>query len=168
MREAATDTDAYLASLPPADRAALQKLRAAIKAAAPEAVESISYQMPAFKYRGRDLVAYAAFKNHCSLFPMSGAVIEAHAADLAAYDTDKGTIRFRASKPLPAALVKKLVKARIAEIDARGRRDGSRPRTPPAPVATSRIRPARSSCSAVPFAPAPSRRTGATPSPRVA
>ena len=122
MRDAAKDTDSYLESLPAAERCALQKLRAAINSAAPEAVEAISYQMPAFKYRGRGLVAYAAFKHHCSLFPMSGAVIEAHAADLAVYDTDKGTIRFPASKPLPAALVRKLVRARIAEIDARGRK----------------------------------------------
>jgi uncharacterized protein YdhG (YjbR/CyaY superfamily) len=116
------DTDTYLASLPGDARMALEKVRAAIKSAAPEAVEAISYSMPAFKYRGRALVAYAAFKDHCSLFPMSSAVIEAHAADLAAHDTAKGTIRFPASKPLPAALIKKLVKARIAENEARGRK----------------------------------------------
>jgi uncharacterized protein YdhG (YjbR/CyaY superfamily) len=116
------DTDTYLASLPDDARMALEKVRAAIKSAAPEAVEAISYSMPAFKYRGRALVAYAAFKDHCSLFPMSSGVIEAHAADLVAYDTAKGTIRFPVSKPLPAALVKKLVKARIAEVEARGKK----------------------------------------------
>ena len=119
MREEARDTDAYLASLPADARAALERVRVAIRSAAPEAVEAMSYQMPAFKYRGRGLVAYAAFKRHCSFFPMSGAVIEALGADLAAYDTAKGTIRFPASKPLPAALVRKMVRARIAEIDAR-------------------------------------------------
>ncbi len=113
------DVDAYLAAVPDDARAALERLRAQIRAAAPEAVEAISYQMPAFKYRGRGLVAYAAFKRHCSLFPMSGAVIEACAAGLSAYDIDKGTIRFQASKPLPAALVRTLVRARIAEIEAR-------------------------------------------------
>jgi uncharacterized protein YdhG (YjbR/CyaY superfamily) len=114
--------EAYLTTVPDDARVALEQVRAAIKSAAPEAVEAISYKMPAFKYRGRSLVAYAAFKHHCSLFPMSGAVIEAHAADLAAYDTDKGTVRFPASKPPSAALVKKIVRARIAEIDARGKR----------------------------------------------
>ena len=121
MREAPRDTDSYLASLPAADRDALQKLRAAIKSAAPEAVEAISYQMPAFKYRGRPLAYFAAFKDHCSFFPTSFDA-EAFAADLAPYRTSKGTIQFQASKPLPAALVRKIVRARIAEIDARGKR----------------------------------------------
>lgn len=112
------NTDAYLASLEADQRAALEKVRAAVKAAAPEAVESIAYQMPAFKYRGRPLAYFAAFKNHCSFFPASGAIVEANAAALAGYDVDKGTVRFPASKPLPAALVKKLVKARIKQIEA--------------------------------------------------
>ena len=115
------DTDTYLASLREDQRAALEKLRATIKTAAPEAVETISYAMPAFKYRGRGLVAYAAFKNHCSLFPMSGAVVEANAAALANYQTDKGTIRFTPDRPLPAALVRKLIKARTGEIEARAK-----------------------------------------------
>ena len=114
-----SDADAYLAPIPADSRVALEMLRAAIKAAAPEAVETISYAMPAFKMHGRGLVSYAAFKNHCSLFPMSKAVIESNAAALANFDTDKGTIRFAPDKPLPAALVKKIVKARIAEIEAR-------------------------------------------------
>jgi uncharacterized protein YdhG (YjbR/CyaY superfamily) len=112
------DTETYLAALPTDQRAALEKVRAAIKAVAPEAVEAIAYQMPAFKYKGRPLAYFAAFRDHCSLFPASGAVIEANAAALAAYDVDKGTIRFPASKPLPAALVKKVVRARIKEIEA--------------------------------------------------
>jgi len=77
--------------------------------------ETISYQMPAFKDHGRFLVSYAAFKNHCSLFPASEAVIEALGEELKPYFSGKGTIRFHASKPLPAALVKKIVKVRIEE-----------------------------------------------------
>lgn len=112
----------YLAALPEESRAALEKLRKTIKAAAPEATETISYQMPAFKDQGRLLVSYAAFKNHCSLFPMSMGVIEAHREELEPYYATKGTIRFHADKPLPDALIEKLVKARIEENAARRRR----------------------------------------------
>ena len=119
---APTSVEDYLAALPEGSRAALEKLRTTIKAAAPEATEAISYQMPAFKDHGRSLVSYAAFKDHCSLFPMSMKVIETHREELKPYLTGKGTIRFHADKPLPAALVKKLVKARIEENAARGRR----------------------------------------------
>ncbi len=121
MREAPGDTDAYLAALPAPQRTALEKVRATIKAAAPDAVETIAYAMPAFKYKGRPLAYFAAFKDHCSFFPASGAVIEACAADLAGYRTSKGTIQFPASKPLPVSLVKKLVMTRMAEIEARKR-----------------------------------------------
>jgi uncharacterized protein YdhG (YjbR/CyaY superfamily) len=112
----------YLAALPPVTRAALEKLRQTIRAAAPDATETISYQMPAFKHQGRLLVSYAAFKDHCSLFPMSKKVIETHMDELEPYFTGKGTIRFHADSPLPAALVKKLVKERIEENTARRRR----------------------------------------------
>ncbi len=104
---------AYLRAVPPAPRAALQKLRKTIKAAAPEATEGISYGMPMFKHHGM-LVGYAAFKDHCSLF-MSTYLPKALQKALAPYQTAKGTIRFTAEKPLPAALVRKLVKARIAQ-----------------------------------------------------
>src|SRR5213080_3109566 len=104
---AATSVDGYLRALPEAQRAALEKLRKTIRAAAPEATETISYQMPAFKDHGRFLVSYAAFKDHCSLFPASKAVMEALGEELKPYFTGKGTIRFHADKPLPAALVKK-------------------------------------------------------------
>lgn len=111
----AEDVDRYLATVPEDARKALEKLRKTIRSAAPEATEGFSYGIPAFKVEGRPLVAYAALKNHCSFFPMSPAVIEAHRKELEPYDTSKGTIRFQADKPLPATLVRKLVKARIAE-----------------------------------------------------
>jgi len=104
---------AYLRAVPPAPRAALQKLRNTIKAAAPEATEVISYGMPCFKHHGM-LLCYAAFKDHCSLF-MSTYFTKTLKKELASYQTAKGTIRFTADKPLPATLVRKLVKARIAQ-----------------------------------------------------
>ncbi len=119
---APTNVEDYLATLPEESRAALEKLRKTIKAAAPEATETISYQMPAFKDHGRMLVYYAAFKDHYSLFPASGAVIEAQREELKPYFTGRGTIRFNLDEPLPVALVKKIVKARIEENAARRRR----------------------------------------------
>lgn len=117
--------EAYLAKLPPKSRATLEKLRKTIRAAAPKATEGISYGIPAFRHNG-GLVAYAAFKNHCSFFPMSGTLIETHKDDLKSYVTSKGTIQFEIGKSLPAALVKKMVKARIAENEAKARRKSSR------------------------------------------
>jgi uncharacterized protein YdhG (YjbR/CyaY superfamily) len=117
-----TTVDDYMAALPAGSRAALQKLRTTIKNVAPEATETLSYHMPAFKDRGRILVYYAAFKDHYSLFPASGAVIEALADELKPYFSGKGTIRFDADEPLPVALVKKIVKARLEENAARRRR----------------------------------------------
>jgi uncharacterized protein YdhG (YjbR/CyaY superfamily) len=108
----------YLAALPDDARAALEKLRRTIRAAAPMATEGISYGIPAFKHRGA-LVSYAALKDHCSFFPMSPKVIEEHADELKSYDLSKGTIRFPIHNPLPAALVKRLVEARIKENEAR-------------------------------------------------
>ena len=109
--------DDYLASLSAAQRGTLQKLRHSISQAAPRAEEGFSYGLPAFRLDGRPLVCFAAAANHCSLYPMSPAVIRAHADDLKKYETSKGTIRFVA--PLPATLVRKLVKARIAELSTR-------------------------------------------------
>jgi uncharacterized protein YdhG (YjbR/CyaY superfamily) len=114
----AESVDAYLADLPDDVRATLEKVRRAIEAAAPQATETIAYGMPAFAYAGRPLVYFAAFKKHCSFFPGSYAVMEAFSEDLARYDIEKGTIRFPIGKPLPATLVKKIVKARIRETDA--------------------------------------------------
>jgi uncharacterized protein YdhG (YjbR/CyaY superfamily) len=115
------DVDNYLAALGDDQRAALEKLRKTIKAAAPSAVETISYQMPAFKLEGRFLVSYAAFKDHCSLFP--GAAVPDHLRDeLKPFVAGKGTLQFTPEKPIPAALVKKIVKTRIREIEAAARR----------------------------------------------
>jgi uncharacterized protein YdhG (YjbR/CyaY superfamily) len=109
--------DEYLAPLSHEQRAALEKLRRDIKAAAPEAEECISYQMPAFRLGGKVLVWFGAAKKHCAFYP--GALpIEANKDELKAYKTSKGTIRFQADSPLPAPLVRKLVKSRIAEYDA--------------------------------------------------
>ena len=105
----------YLAALSDDKRAALEKLRKTIRAAAPNAEECISYQLPAFRLYGRMLVAFGATANHCAFYPMSSSTVEAHMDALKDCDTSKGTIRFQADEPLPAALVRKLVKARIAE-----------------------------------------------------
>jgi uncharacterized protein YdhG (YjbR/CyaY superfamily) len=112
--------DDHLAALPPDQRAALERLRATIRAAAPDATEAISYGMPAFKQDGHGLVGYAAFKAHCSLFPMSATVLPALADALEGFTTSKGTIRFTPEQPLPDALVTRIVEARLAELAARG------------------------------------------------
>jgi len=117
MSAPARTVDDYLAALPEEARATLEKLRKTIKAAAPRADEVISYQIPTYKYHG-PLVAFAAFKNHCSFYVMSSSFLDAHKDELKAYDTAKGTIRFPIGKPLPAALVKKLVKARMEDNEA--------------------------------------------------
>jgi uncharacterized protein YdhG (YjbR/CyaY superfamily) len=114
--------EAYLAALPEDVRATLEKIRQAIRSAAPTATEKIGYGMPGFSYEGRYLVYYAAFKDHCSFFPASGGVMEEFAKELERYDVSKGTIRFPIGKPLPATIVKKLVKARVREIEAARKR----------------------------------------------
>lgn len=112
-----TSIDAYLVRLTSDKRAALEKLRRAIHAAAPKAEECISYQLPAFRLDGKVLVWFGAATNHCSFYP-GAAPIARHAAELVDYETSKGTIRFSPDDPLPAALVKKLVRTRIAERSA--------------------------------------------------
>ena len=114
--------DEYLAGVPEPARTTLNTVRAAIRSAVPpEATEAISYRIPTFKYKG-PLLGFAAFSNHCSLFPMSPSVIDAFKNELTGFHTSKGTIRFPVDKPLSAALVKKLVKARIAENEHRKQR----------------------------------------------
>ena len=108
--------DEYLAAVPEPARSTLQKIRVAIRSAAPpEATEGISYGMPAFKHKGV-LAWFAAFADHCSLFP-TAAVIAAFKNELKGFRTSKGTIQFPVNKPLPATLVKKMVKARLAQIE---------------------------------------------------
>ncbi len=108
--------DEYFSSIPEPARSTLSKIRAAIKSAAPPgATEAISYGMPAFKYHGV-LVWYAAFSNHCSLFP-TASIVEAFRDELKGFSTSKGTIHFPTDKPLPTALVRKLMKARTAQIE---------------------------------------------------
>jgi uncharacterized protein YdhG (YjbR/CyaY superfamily) len=109
----------YLAKVPDPQRTTLQKVRATIQSVLPaEATEVISYRIPCVKYKGM-LVGYAAFADHCSLFGMSGTLLGPIKDELKAYSTSKGTIRFAIDKPLPAALIKKLVKSAIAEKEAR-------------------------------------------------
>ncbi len=113
--------DEYLAAVPEPARSTLHKIRAAIRSALPpEATEAISYRMPSFKYKG-PLLWYAAFSDHCSLFP-TAAVIAAFKHELKGFSTSKGTIHFPADKPLPATLVRKLVKARLAQKAQKKRR----------------------------------------------
>jgi uncharacterized protein YdhG (YjbR/CyaY superfamily) len=114
MRAKPQTIDEYLAPLSGDKRAALQKLREAIKAAAPRAEECISYQIPAFRLDGKLLVFFGAATNHCSFYP-GAHPIEAHKDELKAYSISKGTIRFPVDRPLPVSLVRKLVKTRIAE-----------------------------------------------------
>ena len=115
----ARDIDEYLAGVPEPARTTLNKIRAAIRSAVPpETTEAITYRIPSFKYKG-PLVGFAAFPDHCSLFVMSGTLLDGFEKELRGYSTSKGTIRFPVDKPLPAALVKKLVKARIAQNEAK-------------------------------------------------
>ncbi len=108
------NTDEYLAALPDDQRAALERLRKAIRAAAPDAEECLSYQLPAFRKK-RLLVGFGATPKHCALYLMSSRTIEDHQDALTGYDVSKGTIRFAPDKPLPTTLVRKLVKARLTE-----------------------------------------------------
>ena len=107
--------DDYLALLSDDQRAALEKLRKTIKSAAPKAEECISYGIPAFRLNGRSLVFFGAWTNHCSFYPGSSTTLKKFRGDLKGFQITKGTIRFSPDNPLPITLVKKLVKARMAE-----------------------------------------------------
>jgi uncharacterized protein YdhG (YjbR/CyaY superfamily) len=120
------EVEGYLAKVPEPARTTLEKVRATIRSVAPaEATEVLSYGIPSFHYKG-GLVGYAAFKNHCSFFPMNASLIDSLKEDLKGYRTSKGTLQFAVDKPLPPALLKKMVKARIADnekkIAVRGQR----------------------------------------------
>ncbi len=115
------NVDEYLASVPEPARSTLNRMRAAIRSALPpEATETISYRIPAFKCKGV-LVWFAAFSDHCSLFP-TASVIEAFKRELKGFSTSKGTVHFPTDKPLPTALIKRLVKARVAQNERKKRR----------------------------------------------
>jgi len=107
---------AYLAAQPPEVRKRLKEIREMVRALAPDAEESFTYRMPGFRLDGRPLVWYAGFKHHVSLFPMTASIRQALAGALAGYKTSAGTVQFRLDKPLPGTLIKRLIKARIAEI----------------------------------------------------
>ena len=108
--------DEYLARVKPHQRTALEKLRRTIRAAAPKAEECISYGIPAFRQNGRLLVGFGAWANHCSFYPMSSMTLRKFQSYVKNFQTSKGTLRFSPDKPLPVALVKKLVHARMANI----------------------------------------------------
>ena len=107
--------DEYLVGVSPDKRAALQKLRETIRSIVPEAEEGFSYGMPAFRLDGKPIAGFAAAAKHCTYFPMSGSTVEALKKELKGYDTSKGAVRFQPDKPLPVALVRKLIKTRIKE-----------------------------------------------------
>jgi len=117
----AKTVDEYLAALPAGQRAVLEHLRAAIRAAAPEAEELISYRIPTYKYHG-SLVHFAAFRDHCSLIVVSRPILEKFASDLEGYRTSGTTIRFTAEHPLPPTIVDAIVRARVEENEARAER----------------------------------------------
>ncbi len=108
--------DEYLARVPdPAQRRALAKLREAIHAAAPDLEEYLYYHLPAFRVNGKGVVCFGYAARHCALYPMSSRLIASMAKELSGFETSKGTIRFQPERPLSLALVKKIVRARMAE-----------------------------------------------------
>ncbi len=123
MKRQPTTTDEYLASVNTDHRDALQKIREAVNAVAPNAEECISYGIPAFRLNGRSLVFFGAWANHCALYPGSSATLKKFRNELRDFQTSKSTLRFSPDKPVPVALVKKLLKARIAENNAQANKN---------------------------------------------
>src|SRR5437762_8191983 len=121
-RQGAAQMRRYLASLPPDSRRHVKKLREIIRAVAPGAVPVMSYGMPAFRLDGRILIYYAGWREHVSVYPMTDAIRRAHTSVLKGYKTSKGTVQLPLAKPVPVRLVRQLVKARVAEVQARQRR----------------------------------------------
>jgi len=119
--EATAQVRAYFAAQPAATRRVLSQIRETIRAAAPEAVESFSYRIPGFKLDGRPLVYYAGWKEHTSVYPITGAIQRAYAVELEKYETSKGTVRFPLAKRLPVTFLRRLVKARMAEVRHQGK-----------------------------------------------
>ena len=111
------DVDAYLEGVPEAQRTALEKLRRIITDVVPGATETISYGMPTFKYHGKTVAHFAAFKNHCSLFPASGTVFEKLENELKSFRTSKGTVQFTPDNELPESLVRKILEIRVNEVN---------------------------------------------------
>ena len=116
----ASPIDTYLATRPTDQRAALQRLRAEVARLVPDAVETISYGLPTFKLYGRGLLSFAGWKAHCSIYPLTGSFLDAHAEELKGYRRTKGSLHFTAEQPLPDALLEKLVRARVADLEAPG------------------------------------------------
>jgi len=113
-----TSFDNYLASIPEYRRAEVERIRHIVRGAVPSVEESVSYGMPAFKYRGRPLLGFRVARNHLSVFPFSPAAIDATRDALAGFDLSKGTVRFAADKPLPDAALEQLVRRRMSEIES--------------------------------------------------
>ena len=120
-KQAAAEVRRYIAALPPASRRVMNALRALIRSAAPRAVDAYSYRIPAMRLDGRIFIWYAAWTEHCSLYPVSAGLMRAYGMDPERYELKKGTIRFPLAKPLPATLIRKIVKARAAEHRKRAR-----------------------------------------------
>lgn len=114
----ATDprVDAYLAALPTDQRQLLEDVRATVRRLVPDAEETISYDMPAFKLDGRFLVSYAGWKRHCSLYPLTDSFLAAHATAIEGFGRTKGSIHFTAARPLPSDVLDELIRARVADV----------------------------------------------------
>ena len=130
MKSGPSTVNEYLATLTPEQRSALQRLRRQIRAAAPKAVECISYGIPAYRMHGRMIVAFGAASKHCAFYPGAHPV-RVHAKELKKYSTSKGTVRFTTDQPLPDALVRKLVKTRVAQYAAEAKQPTAKPRKRP-------------------------------------